>query len=51
MLKSTCIANVRFSYGPPMRNLTLGMERLATLIAEWELSPETPLEYVEENME
>ncbi|OEU15228.1 aminotransferase, classes I and II superfamily [Fragilariopsis cylindrus CCMP1102] len=51
LLKSTCIANVRFSYGPPMRNLTLGMERLATLIAEWELSPETPLEYVEENME
>jgi len=51
LLKSTCIANVRFSYGPPMRNLTLGMERLATLIAEWELNPETPLEYVEENME
>lgn len=33
--KSTCISNVRFSYGPPMRNLTLGMERLALLIEEW----------------
>lgn len=52
LLKSTCISNVRFSYGPPMENLTLGMKRLASLIAEWKDNPEPcdVAEYAESNL-
>jgi len=50
MSKSTCISNVRFSYGPPMRNLTLGIEQLATLINKWKNNPESIAEYAEENL-
>lgn len=38
--KSNCIANVRFSYGPSMRNLTVGMKNLAEMIAKWSKNPE-----------
>jgi len=30
--KSKCISNVRFSYGPPIRNLTIGMKSLEKMI-------------------
>jgi aspartate/methionine/tyrosine aminotransferase len=49
LLKSTCISNVRFSYGPPMSNLTLGMKRLDDLINQWkEHSGVTASEYASE---
>jgi len=48
--KSTCISNVRFSYGPPMRNLTLGMTQLASLISKWNHHPETIDEYAGTNL-
>lgn len=49
LLKSTCISNVRFSYGPPMSNLTLGMKRLDDLINQWkEHSAVTASEYASE---
>jgi len=44
--KSTCLANVRFSYGPPMRNLELGMKHISTFIEEWKTHKETPQQYV-----
>jgi hypothetical protein len=37
--KSNCISNVRFSYGPPMRNLTIGMKNMAEMIAKWRKAP------------
>lgn len=33
--KSKCINFVRFSYGPPMRNLTLGVEQMGKMISYW----------------
>lgn len=50
--KSNCNSNVRFSYGPPMKNLTLGMKRLALLIEEWEdpNHSESVNDYVESNL-
>lgn len=49
VLQSTCISNVRFSYGPPIRNLTLGMKQLANMINEWKLKPESSIKYAEAN--
>lgn len=35
LTKSKCINFVRFSYGPPMRNLTLGVEEMGKMISYW----------------
>jgi aspartate/methionine/tyrosine aminotransferase len=47
--QSKSIANVRFSYGPPMHNLVLGMKQLGTMIAEWKENPESAHDYAEES--
>jgi len=33
--RSKCISNVRFSYGPPMINLTLGVSHMEKMIIQW----------------
>lgn len=33
--KSKCISHVRFSYGPPMHNLTLGVKKIEKVIKKW----------------
>jgi len=48
--QSSCTSNVRFSYGPPMKNLTLGMKQLASLISEWKQHPESVDKYAEDNI-
>jgi aspartate/methionine/tyrosine aminotransferase len=45
MARSKCISNVRFSYGPPMRNLTKGVEQMEKMIASWRASPITASVY------
>ena len=35
MKTSKCISHVRFSYGPPMRNLVLGMKQIEKVIDYW----------------
>lgn len=52
--KSQSIANIRFSYGPTMRNLTVGMENLGKMIQKWSSHPQRLSVYVrnveDENM-
>lgn len=43
---SKCLANVRFSYGPPMRNLTLGMKHIEEMIKKWKAAPVRASVYV-----
>jgi len=47
--KSPCIDHVRFSYGPPMQNLVLGMERIGDMISEWKEHPESCDMYAQES--
>uniref|UniRef100_A0A7R9VH67 Aminotransferase class I/classII large domain-containing protein n=1 Tax=Pseudictyota dubia TaxID=2749911 RepID=A0A7R9VH67_9STRA len=35
--KSNCLANVRFSYGPSMRNLEVGIQNMERMIRKWML--------------
>lgn len=49
--KSTCINHVRFSYGPPMSNLTLGIENMKKMIECWTNHPETTMEYANQEFE
>uniref|UniRef100_A0A7R9YY82 Aminotransferase class I/classII large domain-containing protein n=1 Tax=Pseudictyota dubia TaxID=2749911 RepID=A0A7R9YY82_9STRA len=35
--KSNCLANVRFSYGPSMRNLEVGIQNMEKMIRKWML--------------
>eukprot|EP00978_Attheya_sp_CCMP212_P041712 scaffold242659_cov41-Attheya_sp.AAC.1 len=42
---SKCISNVRFSYGPPMRNLTKGIENMEKMIRSWKKHPQRPSIY------
>ena len=44
--KSSCLANVRFSYGPPMRNLIVGMNNMEGMIAKWRNSPQLVSSYI-----
>mmetsp|Transcript_9083 Transcript_9083/g.13259 ORF Transcript_9083/g.13259 Transcript_9083/m.13259 type:complete len:489 (+) Transcript_9083:233-1699(+) len=46
--RSTCISNVRFSYGPPMRNLELGMKNIKTFIGDWKMHEESSASYAKE---
>jgi len=39
VIRSQSISNVRFSYGPPMRNLINGVKHMRTMIHEWESHP------------
>lgn len=39
VLKSKCIQNVRFSYGPPMHNLVKGIQHLEEMIQKWKRTP------------
>lgn len=47
---SVCIHNVRFSYGPPMENLILGVKQIAEMIQHWKASPETSDMYDHEQL-
>ena len=47
---SKCLRNVRFSYGPPMENLTKGVKQIEAMISEWKEKPETASVY-EKNLE
>lgn len=49
--KSFCIDHVRFSYGPRMKNLELGMERIGAMISEWKKHPESCDLYAQESFE
>lgn len=40
--KSVCLNNVRFSYGPPMENLTKGVQQMRAMIQHWTECPESP---------
>lgn len=46
MPKSSCIANVRFSYGPPMHNLVTGMKNMKVMIDKWTKNPMPLDDYV-----
>ena len=46
---SKCNANVRFSYGPPMENLVLGMKQIADMIDEWKTKPKSASTYTNES--
>ena len=48
--ESPCIHHVRFSYGPQMENLKLGMERIGSMITEWKAHPESPDLYAQESL-
>lgn len=37
--RSKCIGNVRFSYGPPMHNLTKGIASIEKMILKWNRTP------------
>jgi len=43
--KSSCISNIRFSYGPPMQNLIFGVEQIGKMVAYWKLNQESMEEY------
>jgi hypothetical protein len=47
---SKCNANVRFSYGPPMENLVLGMKQIAGMIREWKMHPKSATMYQAESL-
>jgi len=49
--KSSCITNVRFSYGPSMRNLTVGVKNMEELIDKWRKSPQDFSEYIVDAIE
>jgi len=36
VIRSQSISNVRFSYGPPMRNLVIGVKHMRAMINKWE---------------
>jgi aspartate/methionine/tyrosine aminotransferase len=46
---SKCLHHVRFSYGPPMENLTKGMELICQMIQYWKKCPEPPDAYATES--
>jgi len=48
--RSTCLGNVRFSYGPPMHNLELGMKHIKTFIDDWRAHEESSAEYASERL-
>lgn len=47
---SVCIHNVRFSYGPPMENLTNGMKQIGNMIEHWRKNPESPDRYAHQQV-
>lgn len=47
---SKCIHNVRFSYGPPMVNLTKGVKQISDMIQHWKDNPESCDLYAQENL-
>jgi hypothetical protein len=46
---SKCNANVRFSYGPPMENLVLGMKQIADMVGEWKMNTRSASMYNRES--
>jgi len=46
IMNSSCIANVRFSYGPPMHNLVEGVKQMETMIDKWKKAPMSVEDYV-----
>jgi hypothetical protein len=46
---SKCNANVRFSYGPPMENLVLGMKQIANMVREWKMKTKSASTYNRES--
>ena len=48
--KSKCINFVRFSYGPPMRNLTKGIEEMGNMISYWRKHQMSADKYAKESM-
>mmetsp|Transcript_7711 Transcript_7711/g.10213 ORF Transcript_7711/g.10213 Transcript_7711/m.10213 type:complete len:333 (-) Transcript_7711:78-1076(-) len=44
--KSTCLNRVRFSYGPPMRNLINGVKNLEGMINAWKTNPQRATIYM-----
>jgi len=46
--KSRCNQNVRFSYGPPMQNLVVGIKNLKEIIRKFEISPMRASLYVKD---
>lgn len=49
--RSKCISNVRFSYGPPMPNLTKGVEAMDKMIQEWKKKPTRASVYEQRKVE
>jgi aspartate/methionine/tyrosine aminotransferase len=48
---SPCNQNIRFSYGPPMKNLENGVKAIREMIQKWKDSPESPEEYAESSFD
>mmetsp|Transcript_7665 Transcript_7665/g.11112 ORF Transcript_7665/g.11112 Transcript_7665/m.11112 type:complete len:494 (-) Transcript_7665:1154-2635(-) len=48
--QSKCINFVRFSYGPPMRNLTKGVEEMGKMISYWRKNQMTSSDYARTSM-
>lgn len=46
IMKSSCISNMRFSYGPKMENLVVGMKKMEKLINEFKKKPMSVEEYI-----
>jgi hypothetical protein len=47
---STCIGNVRFSYGPPMDDLINGVKQMGEMIQYWRDQPESAHDYAESQL-
>ena len=47
--KSTCINFVRFSYGPVMKNLEIGVKQIGNMIEYWKNHSESADQYAEES--
>uniref|UniRef100_A0A7R9Z506 Aminotransferase class I/classII large domain-containing protein n=1 Tax=Pseudictyota dubia TaxID=2749911 RepID=A0A7R9Z506_9STRA len=44
--KSSCISHVRFSYGPAMRNLTVGVQNMKAMIDKWKKHSQSLSSYI-----
>ena len=48
--RSSCIGNMRFSYGPPMENLVEGMKQIKAMVKYWELHQESCDSYADREL-
>jgi len=51
LTKSKCINFVRFSYGPPMKNLTKGIEQMGKMVSYWRKHQMTSSTYARESFD